>query len=35
LNKLLASRLPRWIVLGKNRDRLLAALDELEKKLDE
>ena len=33
LNTLLASRLPRWIVLAKNRNRLLAALTELEKKL--
>jgi transcription elongation factor Elf1 len=35
LNKLMASRLPRWIALAKNRDRLLAALNELEKQLGE
>ena len=32
LNKLLASRLPRWIFSAKNRDRLLAAIQRIGKK---
>ena len=35
LNGLLASRLPRWIVLAKNRDRLLGAVTALERMLVE
>jgi hypothetical protein len=33
LNKLLASRLPRWMTAGKNREEVLAGLDAIEKKL--
>ena len=35
LNTLLASRLPRWMTAGKNRDEVLAGLDAIERKLDE
>ena len=35
LNRLLTSRLPRWMTAGKNRDEVLAELDAIERKLRE